>query len=1177
MQRAYVRNSLSSRLVISNSLAVFLFLMAGLAAAQSAVPAATNLLGKGRLSQPTRPTKNSKAAPTESGRKAMTPFDRSVRPGLKSILQTSKRSKTNYRAARAVKPGPAPVANFGGFVAAPKFRAYNSAGQDTAPISVFTNGDFNKDGQADIVTVQNSGAINTLLNQGSGRFSPVITTPARVTNNIGGAIQAIAADVNKDGFDDLVLLDGANNAVDILIGNQDGTFGLPRVVSLTDYYASSIAMADLNGDGFPDLVVVGSNVTFDANFNPTTIVEMDTFVNNQQGGFYLPNAARKQILSYPGFYQTLIGKSVVLTDVNGDGVADATVEILQFLDTDNPSEQHLILTFLGTTNGVFQAANQANNIVIPAEGTFNIGYPLIANLNVVDVNHDGFKDVVFSYQDYNIYVALGNGDGTYQFYSNVGAFQAYPTDLMVADIKGNGYPDLIDAEPGYLAVYPNRGDGTFDTSTIINYGSGMGQWSVLAVTDFTGDGTPDVALLNSVEGTVTVFPGLSGPGPAVFGGPLVDPARGYVSRVQAQTVVDANNDGFDDIVVLNGGATQGGPALMTALGDGKGGFFYGDASPGLNAGNFDFIEDKAADFNGDGLKDLVLHTFDGISLLLSNGDGTFRVSPVSLGAGFDCLTNYATAGDINGDGKLDLIVAYEGDRIYGCNGGSTYAPGFFTLLGNGDGTFQPATFTALGDEPFQPVLADVNGDGKLDLILSDVVFDALNEGIPATFKTFQLLGKGDGTFQASTVLANNYINAKTLVGDVNTDGNPDLIFLTEGLVDPDGGTFNPGLAGALPLLGHGDGTYTNGTEFAPGFFSAGGLLTDLNGDGKLDLLLSEFISYDFSDDLAGGVAALGNGDGTFTTAGGNFEVGDSSSSVLQGDFLKDGAPDALFVSGLSGTTLTMAQGGTTVSIQADNANIQQGGTVTFAVTVAASMTGRPQATGTITLVEGTTSLGSSSLSGGTASIPVSGLAVGAHVVTAIYSGDANFNVNGSASTTVQVLPAPAVTLSAAPTSLTLSSGSTGTVTLTAAANSSFTGSVTFAVSGAPSGMSVQINPATVTLTPNQSAVSTLVVSTVAPKSAMLTWPFAGGAGIALMGLALLVAPKRRKRTRRASVLAPALGCALFILIILTMAGCGGSGISVNRAPKGTTTLTVTATSSTAGSQPQTLSVTVTVN
>jgi len=340
-------------------------------------------------------------------------------------------------------------------------------------------------------------------------------------------------------------------------------------------------------------------------------------------------------------------------------------------------------------------------------------------------------------------------------------------------------------------------------------------------------------------------------------------------------------------------------------------------------------------------------------------------------------------------------------------------------------------------------------------------------------------------------------------------------------------------------------------------------------------LLSEFLSYDFSDDLAGGVSALGNGDGTFTAAGGNFEVGDSSSTILQGDFLKDGAPDAVFVSGLSGTTLTMAQGGTTVSIQADNASVSQGGTVTFAVTVAASMTGRPQPTGTITLVEGGTSLGSASLSGGSASIPVSGLATGSHVVTAMYSGDANFNVNSSAATTVQVLAAPAVALSAAPASLTLSSGSTGTVTLTAAANSSFTGSVTFAVSGAPNGMSVQINPATVTLTPNQSAVSTLVVSTVAPKSAMLIWPFAGGTGIALMGLALLVAPKRRKQVRRVRVLAPAFACAL--VIILTMAGCGGSGSSVNRAPKGTTTLTVTATSSTAGSQPQTLSVTVTVN
>lgn len=288
------------------------------------------------------------------------------------MIGKSKAPVSSRRSARASSAAGASP-NFGGFVAAPKFIAYDTADQDTSPLSVFATGDFNKDGRPDVVTVQVSGAVNAILNQGGGAFGKAITTVPG-TLNVGGAVQALAIDVNKDGYDDLVLLDGVNNAVDVLIGNKDGSFGEPQTYSFSNYIASSIVSADLNGDGFPDLVVLGSNETFDENFNATTTVEMDTYLNDGQGNFVAPTAALKQILTYSGSYETLIGRSVILADVNGDGILDATVEILQLLDTDSPDEDHMILTFLGQGAGAFQPVNQANNIVIPAESTFNIGY-----------------------------------------------------------------------------------------------------------------------------------------------------------------------------------------------------------------------------------------------------------------------------------------------------------------------------------------------------------------------------------------------------------------------------------------------------------------------------------------------------------------------------------------------------------------------------------------------------------------------------------------------------------------------------------------------------------------------------------------------------------------------------------------------------------------------------------
>jgi len=1060
--------------------------------------------------------------------------------------------------------------NFGGFLAAAKYQAYDVVDQDNSSLAVFASGDFNKDGKQDLVTVQSSGTVNVMLNQGGGVFGSPIST-STTEENVGGAVQAIAIDLNNDGYADLVLLDELNNTVDVLLNNGDGTFGVPRLYSVSSNFVASMAVGDVNGDGFPDLVLLCSTEYFEPDGSITTTIELDTLLNNGKGGFLAPSDPLQQIFTLPDEYDTLYGRSIELADVNGDGIPDVTVETLHWLDNPTATEdsEHVIMTMLGTGGGAFAPPNAANNVVIPSLSTFNPGYPLVANLNVVDINNDGFKDIVFSYQDYHIWAALGNDDGTYQHYYNVGAYDAYPTDLMTADINGNGFPELIDAEPGYVSVYPNRGNGTFDTTIIPYYGSGVGQFSVLNIADFTGDGTPDAALMNSAEGSVTIFAGVPATPPGLHAGNLINPQMGFVYSVIGQAVVDANGDGNNDVVAFNKGITVDDPGLVTALGDGKGNFLYKNALPGYQPGVNDFIDQVTGDFNGDGLNDLVLHTDQGVSLLLSNGDGSFTLKPISLPS-FSCITGKSAIGDVNGDGKLDLVVAYGGDAANpGCNSGTTPS-GVFVLLGNGDGTFQPAQFVAVGDEVYEPLLLDTNNDGKLDMVLSDVPFNLVNAGVSATFNTFLLFGNGDGTFQTPTTLAANNVNAHTMTGDINGDGKTDLVILTEGNVDTDG-NIDPTTAGVLALLSNGNGTFTPQPLIFPGFFSSGGLLTDINGDGKLDLVLSEFTSDDFTDPIVGAVAALGNGDGTFTPVS-NFEGGFSSSIVLEGNFLNDAAPDTVFVSGLSGSSLILNQGGTNVALTASPSSIEQGQTVSISATVTAVMAGRPQPTGTITLMEGSTNLGSGTLSGGSTTISVSGLAVGTNTITAVYSGDSNFNVNSSASVTVPVTPAPpppAVTVTASTSSLSLAVGQTGTVTFTAAANASFSGNVGFAVTGAPAGMSVSFTPSQLALTPGQSATAVLVVSTTAPSSE-LQWPLAAGGAVSLAGLFLPAIPRRLRR--KMSSLALAVLATIALTAVLGLSGCGGNGVTT--APKGTALLTVTA--SPAGLSVQTFSVSVTV-
>jgi hypothetical protein len=208
-----------------------------------------------------------------------------------------------------------------------------------------------------------------------------------------------------------------------------------------------------------------------------------------------------------------------------------------------------------------------------------------------------------------------------------------------------------------------------------------------------------------------------------------------------------------------------------------------------------------ADLDGNGRPDLVLaDAADGFRVLLNQGKGTFG-SPVAYDSGQGALS--VALGDFTGDGKPDVVL--------GVNNPQNTIQIF---PGKGNGTFGAPLTTAVDGWPTALALGDVNGDGKLDIVLpmGDVEI---------------LLGKGDGTFAAATTMAAGGSASGVAVGDLDLDGHVDLVVTEQTLTNSDS---------VRIYFGNGDGTFLGTDTFATDPYPNMPVITDLNGDGRPDIV-----------------------------------------------------------------------------------------------------------------------------------------------------------------------------------------------------------------------------------------------------------------------------------------------------------------------------------------------------
>jgi len=445
-----------------------------------------------------------------------------------------------------------------------------------------------------------------------------------------------------------------------------------------------------------------------------------------------------------------------------------------------------------------------------------------------------------------------------------------------------------------IAMAPAARAACTDFAAAVSYSAGFSAQSV-AIGDFNGDGRPDLATANAGSNNVTVRLGNAD---GTFG-PKVSLALGnsptsvtagdfdgdgkldlavtissdnnvaillgngsggfgpavttYANPTGPHYVVagDFDRDGKLDLAVANGGSND----ISILLGNGSGGF-----GPATNVAAGTYPESIAiGDFDGDGTRDLAVANFDShdVSILLGNGSGGFGAAvSVSIPATPPALVaspTSVTTADLNGDGKLDLAVTdWTSGRVA-------------ILLGNGAGSFGAATTFAVGTAPNAVVAGDFNGDGKPDLAVANY-----NSGTVSI-----LAGNGSGSF----ALAFNEVTSSPIalaVADFNGDGKPDLASAEYG-------------AGLVSILLNRSacfancGAYGNATSFG-GFFGGSSVAAgDFNRDGKLDVAVANGNGNNVT-------VLLGSGDGSFGLPS-NPSAGALPMWVAIADFNSDGKLD----------------------------------------------------------------------------------------------------------------------------------------------------------------------------------------------------------------------------------------------------------------------------------------------
>jgi len=711
--------------------------------------------------------------------------------------------------------------------------------------------DFNGDGKLDWAL--SNGEDNTIwiyLGNGDGASAlPTILPVAGVSPT-----WLIETDLNGDGKPDLVVAETDSSTVGVFLGNGDGTFKAEVQYSVPAPPLFLVA-GDFTGDGKVDIAVgmIGSTAT-----GPVAVLPGD-------GQGHLGTAL------YTGDPNSSTGYWLTAANLRGNGKLDLIV-----VDPDDLGPHGGAQVYLNNGNGTFTPGQ----LVRGNEAVIDSPPELFESAAVGDLNSDGCGDLVLTDTYGLAYIFTGNCNGTFNYPPVQYAIGDLGVTVQLVDVNGDGNLDIV-ASGAYLPGsggigYGNvagdevsilLGDGTGHFGVSRTYRGDMSMYS-LVIGDVNGDGFPDLITANQGSNTASVFlndgnGGFGDPQGEAFGnnhGALNSPGTPFA-------FADVDGNGTIDMVIINNGFYPGDPdQITTFLNDGTGKFSAPITTPAWPANTTYFPGSVTlADFRNTGRPDLLIvanpYTPAVVYFAPNIGGGHFGTYTMTTPTG---AAGPVAVGDFNGDGKLDFVTVSMSTAVPNNNNQMLNV-----FLGNGDGTFQAGqtiTFET-GDVDAEPMLAfagDFNGDGNLDVLVWDV-------GL------YEFFGNGDGTFQAGIPLFGSF-GGGLIMADFNHDGFPDIMTGSDAYGFPTDGIFSVFLgqpdgsfqytASYNPYPYYLDGPIIDGVDTLMNAFP--GVVGDFNGDGNADVAIFPYLTAPYLNPAM--QILYGNGDGTFTPSYVNYPL-----------------------------------------------------------------------------------------------------------------------------------------------------------------------------------------------------------------------------------------------------------------------------------------------------------------